>query len=167
LESIRDDFLYGVQDFCRFYAGMAADEELGRDLGGNGSGGKDLGRKDLESGDRYESESPGRNLRANPRLTSEWEDEEHAKPLGLVITAALLFVLVAAAVLFGGRGSIGPVGRPSISGPDGKALGDFLYSMNEDASCPRASFDNATGSVAARPLPRSFKPRRWRCQSST
>ena len=146
---------------------MAADEEVGKELGGKDPGGKDLGRNDLEPGDRYEPESSGRNPRANPRLPSAWEDEERAKPLGLVITAALLFVLVAAAVLFGGHGSIGPAGRPSISGPDGKALGDFLYSMNEDASCPRASFDSATGSVAGAPAAALPEPRRRRSQSST
>jgi hypothetical protein len=155
---------------------MAADEEVGTELGGKDLGDKDLADKDLgqkdlggndsgtEPGDRYEPESSGRNARANPRLASAWEDAEQAKPLGLVITAALLFVLFAAAVLFGGHGTISPAGRPSISGPDGKALGDFLYSMREGASCPGASFDNATGSVAGRLLP---KPRRWRGQSST
>jgi hypothetical protein len=128
---------------------MAAEEEVGNELDA-----KDLGGNNLKPGDGYDSESSGRNARENPLLSSAWEDEEHAKPLGLVITAALLFVLFAAAVLFGGHGTIGPAGRPSISGPDGKALGDFLYSMREDPSCPSKSFDSATGSVGGLPAER-------------
>jgi hypothetical protein len=125
---------------------MAADEEVGNELDA-----KDLSGNNLEPGDRYESDSTDRNADANPRLSSPWEDEERSKPLGLVITAALLFVLFAAAVLFGGRSTIGPAGRPSISGPDGKTLGDFLYTVQEDASCPNTSFDTATGSVGGLP----------------
>jgi hypothetical protein len=121
---------------------------------GNELDAKDLGGNNFKPGDGYEPESSGRNARENPLLPSAWEDEERAKPLGLVITAALLFVLFAAAVLFGGHGTIGPAGRPSISGPDGKTLGDFLYSMREDPSCPSQSFDSATGSVGALPAER-------------
>jgi hypothetical protein len=128
---------------------MAADEEVGNELGA-----KDLGANNLEPGDGHESESSGHNARENPLLSSAWEDEERAKPLGLVITAALLFVLFAATVLFGGHSTIGPAGRPSISGPDGKALGDFLYTMREDPSCPSTSFDTATGSVGGFPAER-------------
>jgi hypothetical protein len=121
---------------------MAADEEVGEE-----SGDAD---PDLEPGERHEPEPSGRDLRASPRPTSAWEDDERARPLGFVITAALLFVLVAAAVLFGGRSSFGPGGRPSIMGPGGKALGEILYSLELSISCPLASSD-ATGSVAARP----------------
>jgi hypothetical protein len=125
---------------------MAADEEVGEHLG------EDSGDDDpsLEPGDRQEPESSGRNLRASPRPRPAWEDDERAKPLGFVITAALLFVLVAAAVLFGGRGSFGPAGRPSIMGPGGKALGEILYSLELSVSCPLVPFD-ATGSVAGHP----------------
>jgi hypothetical protein len=123
---------------------MAADEEVGEHLGEN-LGGDDPGRT---LGDRYEPESSGPDPRATPRPA--WEDAERARPLGLVITAALLFVLVAAAVLFGGRSSFGPAGPPSIIGPGGKALGEILYSLELTVSCPLASSD-ATGSVAGRP----------------
>jgi hypothetical protein len=119
---------------------MAADEDERKGLGGNDAGSKPV--------DRYEPEPSCRDPRTNPRPPPAWEDDDRARPLGLVITAALLFVLFAAAVLFGGHGSFGPAGPPRISGPDGKALGDILYSMQAAASCPPSSFDNVTGSVA-------------------
>jgi hypothetical protein len=125
---------------------MAADEEVGEHLGEN-LGGDDPGP---EHGERYDPESYGRDRRENPRATLAWEEDERARPLGLVITAALLFVLVAAAVLFGGRSSFGPAGPPSIRGPGGKALGEILYSLELSISCPLSSFD-ATGSVAGHP----------------
>ena len=127
---------------------MAADEEVGENLGEDS--GDDPGP---ESGDRHESESSGRDPRADPRPLPAWDDDERAKPLGFLITAALLFVLVAAAVLFGGRSSFGPGGRPSIMGPGGKALGEILYSLELSISCPPASSD-ATGSVIGGPLQR-------------
>ena len=73
--------------------------------------------------------------------------DERANPLGLVITAAMLFVLFAASMLFGSRGSIGPVPHHTTSTPDVKAMGNILYGAQEAASCPQTSFDNATGSV--------------------
>jgi hypothetical protein len=121
---------------------MGADEEVGKHLSDDEPG--------LEPGDRHQPESSGRDLHMNPRPTSVWEDEERARPLGFVITAALLFVLVAAAVLFGGRSSFGPAGRPSIMGPGGKTLGEILYSLELSISCPVASSD-ATGSVTEGP----------------
>jgi hypothetical protein len=125
---------------------MAGDEEAGEHLSDDQPG--------PEPGDRYEPESPGGDPPANPRRLPAWDEDERARPLGLVITAALLFVLVAAAVLFGGRGSFGPGGRPSLIGPDGKALGDILYSLQTDASCSPSSVDNATGSLAGHPSER-------------
>jgi hypothetical protein len=128
--------------FMLLWWAMAADEEERKGLGGNAAGSKPV--------DRYEPEHSRRDPRTDPRPPPAWEDDDRARPLGLVITAALLFVLFAAAVLFGGHGSFGTAGQPRISGPDGKALGDILYSMQPAASCPPSSFDNATGSVAGR-----------------
>jgi hypothetical protein len=143
--NLRRFFIEGAR-LLLLLCGMAADEEVGEHLGEN-LGGDDPGRA---LGVRYEPESSGPDPRANPRPTWAWEDAERARPLGLVITAALLFVLVAAAVLFGGRSSFGPAGPPSIMGPGGKALGEILYSLELTVSCPLASSD-ATGSVAGRP----------------
>jgi hypothetical protein len=122
---------------------MAAGDDVGKNEGEEDPG-SDPGS---ELVDWYEPEQSGRDMRPPPA----WDDDERARPLGLVITAALLFVLVAAAVLFGGRGSFGPGGRPSFSGAGGKALGDILYSMQMVVSCPHSSFDGATGSVAGSP----------------
>jgi hypothetical protein len=96
---------------------MAAEEEVGNELDAKDLSAKDSGGNNLKPGDGYGPESTGRNARENPLLSSAWEDEERAKPLGLVITAALLFVLFAAAVLFGGHGTIGPAGQsPGLMG---------------------------------------------------
>jgi hypothetical protein len=130
---------------------MAAGEDVGKNVGEEDPGG-DLGMQPAEWFD--EPESSSHDLRANPHPTPGWEEEERSKPLGLVITAALLFVLFAAAVLFNGHGSFGPEGRPSFSGPNRKALGDFLYSTEAAVSCPLSSVDSATGSVVGPPLER-------------
>ncbi|MGA8614628.1 MAG: hypothetical protein WB760_23745 [Xanthobacteraceae bacterium] len=123
---------------------MAVGDDVGEKVDEDDPGG-DPGREPAEWYD--EPESSGR----DPRPTPAWEDDERSRPLGLVITAALLFVLFAAAMLFNGHGSIGPAGRPSLLGPNRKALGDILYSMRVAAPCPLSSVDNATGSVAGSP----------------
>jgi hypothetical protein len=123
---------------------MAACEHVGEGVGEEDPGSD----PETEPGDRHEPQPSARDSRANPRPLPTWDDDDRAKPLGLVITAALLFVLVAAAVLFGGHGTMGPTVRPAISGPDKKPLGDYLYGAQEAALCASAVFDDATGSVA-------------------
>jgi hypothetical protein len=66
----------------------------------------------------------------------------------LVITAAMLFVLFAAAMLFGTHGTIGSIPhRAGSMAPDAKAMGNLLYGAQDAVSCPQMSFDNATGSI--------------------
>ena len=117
--------------------------ELGDDLGENV--GRDLAREPEHSdGEPVGTVSDGR-VRVSPAL--QREEDERANSLGLVITAAMLFVLFAAAMLFGTHGTIGSIPRHSTSTPGAKAMGNLLYGAREAASCPQMSFDNATGSV--------------------
>ena len=158
-DSIRRCFLSRAQDFLLFDAGIAGGESLGDDLGDGDLGdnldenvGRDLAREDLaREPERLDGKPEGADADARARLpsTTSREDDERANSLGLVITAAMLFVLFAAATLFGSHGTIGSIPRPATStpAPDGKAMGNFLYGARGAAACPQMSFDNATGSV--------------------
>jgi hypothetical protein len=77
------------------------------------------------------------------------EEGEGTNPLGLVITAAMLFVLFAAAMLFGTHGTIGSIPhRASSTTPGTKTMGNLLYGAQGTASCTQMSSDSATGSIA-------------------
>jgi hypothetical protein len=122
---------------------------LGDYLGENVS--SDLARQpEHRDGDR-EAAGAGDRMRLSPLR----EEEGQANTLGLVITAAMLFVLFAAAMLFGSRGTIGSMPHPTISTPDAKAMGNLMYGMRRVAPCPQTSFGNATGSVPG-PAERCF-----------
>jgi hypothetical protein len=97
-------------------------------------------------------------MRVSPAL--QREEDERANSLGLVITAAMLFVLFAAAMMFGTHGTIGPM-RHSTATPDAKVMGHLLYGAQEATSCPKMPFGSATGSipgVEARCLGRGGNP---------
>ena len=95
------------------------------------------------------AQSAGSGDRAPLHLSPLREEDERANTLGLVITAAMLFVLFAAAMLFGSHGTIGPMPPHGtlVPTPDAKAMGNLLYGAQKAASCPQASFDSATGSI--------------------
>jgi hypothetical protein len=84
-------------------------------------------------------------VRLSPAL--QREEDERANSLGLVITAAMLFVLFAAAMLFGSHGTIGSMPPHGSATPDAKAMGNLLYGAQDAASCPQMSFDSETGSI--------------------
>ncbi|HTV27492.1 MAG TPA: hypothetical protein VMF32_06895 [Xanthobacteraceae bacterium] len=111
--------------------------------------GRDLAREDLTGKPEHRDGKPnaagadGR-LRVSPAL--QREEDERANSLGLVITAAMLFVLFAAAMLFGTHGTIGPM-RHSTSTPDSKAMGNLLYGAQEAVPCPQMPFGGATGTI--------------------
>jgi hypothetical protein len=120
---------------------------LGDDIGGDF--GDDLGQnvgRNLLSEPEHRDGKPGADgrMRVSPAL--QREEDERANSLGLVITAAMLFVLFAAAMLFGTHGTIGPM-RHSTATPDAKAMGNLLYGAQEATPCPQMSFGSATGSV--------------------
>jgi len=112
--------------------------------------GRDLAREPAREPDDRDGK-PKRadpNARAKPSFTPVREEDERANTLGLVITAAMLFVLFAAAMLFGNHGTIGSIPRQGGSMPDAKAMGNLLYGAQETASCAQMSLDAATGSIA-------------------
>jgi hypothetical protein len=115
---------------------------LGDDLGENV--GRDLASEPERRDGKPEGAGADGRIRVSPAL--QREEDERANSLGLVITAAMLFVLFAAAMLFGSHGTIGSM-RHSSSAPGAKAMGNLLYGARGAASCPQMSFDIATGSI--------------------
>jgi hypothetical protein len=120
-------------------------DDLGDDLGENV--GRDLAREPEHRDGNPEGAGADGRLRVSPAL--QREEDDRANSLGLVITAAMLFVLFAAAMLFGSHGTVGSIPRHGTSTPmpDANAMGNLLYGAQESASCPQLSFNNATGSV--------------------
>jgi hypothetical protein len=118
------------------------DDDLECDLGQN------VGRDLLSEPEHRDGKPDGAGadgrLRVSPAL--QREEDEHANSLGLVITAAMLFVLFAAAMMFGTHGTIGPM-RHSAATPDAKVMGNLLYGAQEATPCPKMPFGSATGSI--------------------
>jgi len=132
----------GLGDDSRGDLGGDLGDDLGDDLGENV--GRDLAREPEHSDGEPEGGAADGRVRVSPAL--QREEDERANSLGLVITAAMLFVLFAAAMLFGSHGTIGSM-RHSSSPPGAKAMGNLLYGGQGASSCPQISFDSATGSV--------------------
>jgi hypothetical protein len=113
--------------------------------------GEDVGRNLAKEPDDRDGrqDGAGPNARARVPFSPIREEDERANALGLVITAAMLFVLFAAAMLFGNHGAIGSIPpRHGVSMPDAKAMGHLVYGAQETPSCAQMFFDDATGSVA-------------------
>lgn len=97
-------------------------------------------------GPRRTALSLSRRRRADGRLNS----------LAIAVTAALLFVLVASAVMFGGRVAIAPL-LPRNGASEADRTGSIVYAMPDGVLCRRMAFDNGTAevtSVAVEPCPR-------------
>jgi hypothetical protein len=75
-------------------------------------------------------------------------DDERAQSLALAITTALLFVLIAVAVMFGGRAAIGPMLRQNTAREPGSPA-DVLYAMPDGVFCRRMAFDNVTAEITS------------------
>jgi hypothetical protein len=122
-------------------------DDLGDDL--DDHLGKNVGRDLAKEPERRDGSFDEAGAYARERLSStlQREEDERANSLGLVITAAMLFVLFAAAMLFGSHGTIGSLPPHGSSAPDAKAMGNLLYGAQDVASCPQMSFDSETGSI--------------------
>jgi hypothetical protein len=86
-------------------------------------------------------------------------DDERAQSLALAITTALLFVLIAGAVMFGGHAAIAPLLHQSTAGEFNRT-GDIVYAMPDDVFCRHMAFDNVTGeitSAAVEPCPAAVR----------
>ena len=73
--------------------------------------------------------------------------DAHINSLAFAVTAALLFVLVAGAVMFGGRVGIGVL-LPR-GGADADRTGSIDYAMPDGVFCRRMAFDNSTAEVTS------------------
>jgi hypothetical protein len=75
-------------------------------------------------------------------------DDKRANSLALIITTSLLFVLLASAVLVGGRAVISPLMHPSaVTGNTTNNRGDIVYTMPDGMFCQHMTFDNTTGRI--------------------
>lgn len=74
-------------------------------------------------------------------------DDERAQSLALAITTALLFVLIAGAVMFGGRAAVEPLLHRS-SARELDRTADVVYAMPDNVFCRRMAFDNVTGEIS-------------------
>jgi len=75
-------------------------------------------------------------------------DEKRTNSVGLAITTSLLFALLAAAILVGGRVAIAPLLRHAVATRDAKGIGDVVYTMPDGVFCRHMSFNNATAEVS-------------------
>lgn len=141
-DSIRRYILEQAKVFLLFDASMGAGDNVGESVD------RDLAGK---SQDRDREPDGAGGARGGFASASQREEDARANSLGLVITAAMLFVLFAAAMLFGSRGSIGSLPHHMGSTPDAKTMGNLLYGMHTVAPCPQTSFDKATGSLPGPP----------------
>lgn len=74
-------------------------------------------------------------------------DDERAQSLALAITTALLFVLIAGAVMFGGRAAIEPLLHRNAA-REFDRTGELVYAMPDNVFCRRMAFDNLTGEIS-------------------
>jgi hypothetical protein len=77
------------------------------------------------------------------RVTLARREEQRAKSIGVVIACALIFVLIASAVLTSGHASIIHFFRSMAGGRPAEGTGDIVYTMPDGMFCRHASFDNA------------------------
>lgn len=76
--------------------------------------------------------------------------DERANSLALAVTTALLFVLIAATVMFGGRAAIAPLlSRNPESGLEANRTGAVVFAMPDGVFCRRMAFDNFTAEVTS------------------
>lgn len=107
------------------------------------SAGKDPGTDTI--GWHVEPSGSGRNARV--RFSRTRRSEERANSLGLIVTTSLLFVLFAAAIMFGGHAAIAPLLRHVVTARGAMGRGDIVYAMPDGVFCRHMTFDNATGAV--------------------
>jgi hypothetical protein len=87
-----------------------------------------------------------------PRSMQARRDEQQAKNARIAVVLSLFLVLLAAALLVGGRGLIDPLLRAAADERESKRVGEIVYTMPDGAYCRRVSFDNATGELTERAI---------------
>ena len=76
--------------------------------------------------------------------------DKRVNSLAFAVTLALLFVLVASAVIFGGRAAIQPLlPRDPAAVLAANRSGAIVYAMPDGSFCRRMTFDNTTAEVTS------------------
>lgn len=81
------------------------------------------------------------------KLSRTKREEAKARSKYSVIASALFFVLIAAALLLGGRAAIAPLLQPAAPLRDARRTGDVVYTMPDGVFCRHLTFDNVTGNI--------------------
>ncbi len=81
------------------------------------------------------------------RQTRVWRDERYAKAARATVVFLLFLVLLAAALLVGGRAVIDPLLQLAAQGREAKRAGEIVYTMPDGTFCRRLSFDNTTAEL--------------------
>jgi hypothetical protein len=91
-------------------------------------------------GARHTASALSRRRHADRRINS----------LAFAVTSALLFVLVAGAVMFGGPAAIVPLlQREAAPAPQPHRTGAIVYAMPDGVYCRRMAFDNTTAALTS------------------
>jgi hypothetical protein len=75
-------------------------------------------------------------------------DEDHVSSTRVAIAASLFLVVLAPALLVGGRAAIEPLLQSAISAREARTTGDVVYAMPDGIHCRHMSFNNASAEVA-------------------
>lgn len=81
------------------------------------------------------------------RQTRARRDERHAKAARATVVISLFLVLLAAALLVGGRAVIDPLLQLAAQGREAKRAGEIVYTLPDGTFCRHLSFDNATAEL--------------------
>lgn len=75
------------------------------------------------------------------------QDEQHAKTARVAVVLTLFLVLLAAALLVGGRAFIDPLLQAAADAREANRVGDVVYTMPDGTFCRHLSFDNTTAEL--------------------
>jgi hypothetical protein len=91
--------------------------------------------------DQYRRQTRGR------RSARARRDEREAKTTRLAVVLSLFLVLLAAALLVGGRTFIDPMLHAAAEAREAHRVGEIVFAMPDGAFCRRLSFDNQTAEL--------------------
>jgi hypothetical protein len=75
-------------------------------------------------------------------------EEQHAKNTRVAIVLSLFLVLLAAALLVGGRAIIDPMLKAAADRREAHRMGDIVFTMPDGAFCRHLRFDNKTAELS-------------------
>jgi hypothetical protein len=85
--------------------------------------------------------------RAARRATRAYRDDQRAKSARLAVVLSLFLVLLAAALLVGGRVVIDPMLQSAAQARAINRVGAIIYTMPDGIFCRHLSFDNVTAEL--------------------